>query len=78
VSDLAKLEETLAHLLRTVEELSDVVARQDAEIARLTARVRDADDPRGGAGGGRGWDRAACRQAAAALVSVVFSVFLER
>jgi SlyX protein len=39
VSDLAKLEETLAHLLRTVEELSDVVARQDTEIARLTARV---------------------------------------
>jgi SlyX protein len=39
VSDQAKLEETLAHLLRTVEELSDVVARQDTEIARLTARV---------------------------------------
>jgi SlyX protein len=37
VSD--RLEETVAHLLRTVEELSDVVARQDVEIARLTARV---------------------------------------
>ena len=34
-----KVEETVAHLLRTVDELSDVVARQDAEIARLTARV---------------------------------------
>ncbi len=34
-----RVEETLAHLVRTVEELSDVVARQDAEIARLTARV---------------------------------------
>ena len=35
-----RLEETVAHLVRTVEELSDVVARQDAEIARLTARVQ--------------------------------------
>ncbi len=34
-----RVEETLAHLVRTVEELSDVVARQDTEIARLTARV---------------------------------------
>ncbi len=40
MTDQAKTEETLAHLLRTVEELSDVVARQDTEIARLTARVR--------------------------------------
>jgi len=34
-----QVEETLAHLVRTVEELSDIVARQDGEIARLTARV---------------------------------------
>ena len=34
-----QVEETLAHLMRTVEELSDVVARQDGQIARLTARV---------------------------------------
>ena len=33
------LEEKLAHLTRTVEELSDVLARQDGEIARLTRRV---------------------------------------
>lgn len=33
------LEETLAHVMRQLDELSDVVARQDAEIARLTARV---------------------------------------
>ncbi len=39
MADRAKLEETLAHLLRVVEDLSDVVARQDAEIARLGARV---------------------------------------
>jgi SlyX protein len=40
VTDLARLEEALAHLVRTVDDLSEVVARQDAEIARLTARVR--------------------------------------
>jgi SlyX protein len=39
MADQAKLEETLAHLMRVVEELSDVVARQDGEITRLRARV---------------------------------------
>ncbi|MGV6813071.1 MAG: SlyX family protein [Brevirhabdus sp.] len=34
-----KLEEELAHQTRMVEELSGVVARQDAEIAKLTRRV---------------------------------------
>ncbi|MFY0619752.1 MULTISPECIES: SlyX family protein [unclassified Shimia] len=34
------LEEKIAHLTRTVEDLSDVVARQDAEIAVLTRRVQ--------------------------------------
>ena len=34
-----QLEETVAHLTRAVEDLSDVVARQDREIAVLTARV---------------------------------------
>ncbi|GAA6208578.1 SlyX family protein [Cognatishimia sp. WU-CL00825] len=33
------LEEQIAHLSRTVEEISDVVARQDTEIAQLTRRV---------------------------------------
>lgn len=33
------IEERLAHLLRTVDDLSDVVARQDREIETLTARV---------------------------------------
>lgn len=33
------LEERIAHLERTVDDLSEVVARQDAEIARLTRRV---------------------------------------
>ena len=46
------LEEQIAHLTRTVEELSDVVAKQDAELRRLTgivdllaqrARDREAD-----------------------------------
>lgn len=35
-----KIEERLAHLIRAVEDLSDVVARQDAEIARLTRLTR--------------------------------------
>ena len=33
------LEEKLAHLQKTTDELSEVVARQDAEITRLTRRV---------------------------------------
>ncbi|SNS32524.1 SlyX family protein [Antarctobacter heliothermus] len=33
------LEERLSHALRTLDDLSDTVARQDREIARLTARV---------------------------------------
>ncbi len=39
MSDTEKLEEMLAHLTRQVEDLSDVVARQDGEIAVLTRRV---------------------------------------
>ena len=34
------LEEQIAHLTRTVDELSDVVASQQAEIDRLSKRVR--------------------------------------
>ena len=34
------LEELVAHLTRTVDEMSDVVARQEKEIALLTHRVR--------------------------------------
>lgn len=37
---ILKLEEQLAHLSRTVEDLSDVAAQQSDEIARLTNRVR--------------------------------------
>ncbi len=33
------LEEKIAHLIRTVEDLSDVVARQEREIEVLTRRV---------------------------------------
>lgn len=36
---MEKLEEQIAHLTRTVEDLSDVVARQETEIASLTRRV---------------------------------------
>lgn len=35
-----ELESHLAHLERAVQDLSDVVARQDRDIARLTARVQ--------------------------------------
>lgn len=37
---LQTLEEKAAHLLKTVDELSDVVARQEREIALLTRRVQ--------------------------------------
>lgn len=33
------LEERIAYLTRAVEELSDVVTRQDAELRRLSRRV---------------------------------------
>ncbi|RNF35734.1 SlyX family protein [Paracoccus methylarcula] len=33
------LEEALAHLTRLTDDLSEVIARQDTEIARLTRRV---------------------------------------
>jgi SlyX protein len=36
---LARLEEALAHQGRATDELSEVIARQDAEIVRLTRRV---------------------------------------
>ncbi|MEI4472662.1 SlyX family protein [Frigidibacter sp. MR17.24] len=39
MTEIEKLQETVAHLLRTVDELSAVVARQDREIQRLGARV---------------------------------------
>lgn len=36
---LQALEERLAHQQRMLDELSDVIARQDTEIRRLTRRV---------------------------------------
>ena len=33
------LEEQIAHLTRTVEELSDVIARQDTELSKLRTQV---------------------------------------
>lgn len=51
-----KLEEQIAHLTKTIEELSDVVARQDTDIALLQRRVqmlleREADRESAGGGG---------------------------
>ena len=40
MSDQTNIEETLAHLTRTVDDLSDIVARQEDEIGRLTHRVK--------------------------------------
>lgn len=37
---ITDLEETAAHLTKTVEELSEIVARQDGEIALLTRKVQ--------------------------------------
>lgn len=36
---MEQLEEKIAHLLRSVDDLSDIVASQQKEIERLTARV---------------------------------------
>ena len=36
---MSQTEETLAHLIRTVDDLSDLVAEQRAEIDLLTRRV---------------------------------------
>ena len=35
------LEEQVAHLMRTVDDLSDIVARQDIELSRLSGLVKD-------------------------------------
>jgi SlyX protein len=50
------IEEKLAHLIRTVDELNEVVTAQQAEIDRLTRRVamlmeREADREAQGSGG---------------------------
>ena len=54
MTDQTAIEERIAHLTRTVDDLSDVVARQERDIALLTRRVmllierevdRDAGDP---------------------------------
>lgn len=50
------LEEQIAHLTRTVDELNDVVTRQQSELDRLTRRVailmqREVDREAQGTGG---------------------------
>ena len=40
MADVTEIEERLAHLMRAVDDLSDVVARQEREIALLTRQVR--------------------------------------
>src|SRR5690606_25828097 len=37
---MQQIEEKLAHLIRTVDDLSDIVARQEKEIALLTHRLQ--------------------------------------
>ncbi len=51
-----KLEEQIAHLTRAVEDLSDIVARQESEIVTLNRRVfmlmqREGEREASGAGG---------------------------
>ena len=36
---MEKLEEQIAHLTRTVEDLSEIIARQEGEITTLNRRV---------------------------------------
>lgn len=37
---ITQLEETIAHLTRQVEELNEVVARQDTDLSKITHRVK--------------------------------------
>ncbi|WP_299848352.1 SlyX family protein [uncultured Roseovarius sp.] len=37
---MRRLEEQIAHLTKTVDDLSDVIARQETEITMLTRRVQ--------------------------------------
>jgi len=39
MADITNLEEQIAHLTKTVEDLSDVVARQETELAIATRRL---------------------------------------
>ncbi|WP_368185073.1 SlyX family protein [Aestuariibius sp. HNIBRBA575] len=39
MTDLVRLEEQIAHLTQVTEDLSEVVARQDKELALLTRRM---------------------------------------
>jgi SlyX protein len=39
MADITHLEEQIAHLTRMVEDLSDVVARQETELAVATRRL---------------------------------------
>jgi len=39
MSDTQHLEEQIAHLTRTVEDLSDIVARQETELTLATRRL---------------------------------------
>jgi len=53
---MSDIEERLAHLIRAVDDLSEVVARQDREIDALRAQMaylarREADRAREGEGG---------------------------
>ena len=36
---MQEMEEKIAHLTRLTEDLSDIVARQDAELSKLTVQV---------------------------------------
>lgn len=38
-TEIETLQENLAHMMRALDDLSEVVARQDTEIATLTRRV---------------------------------------
>ncbi len=39
MTDVTHLEEQIAHLTKTVEDLSDIVARQETELAVATRRL---------------------------------------
>lgn len=40
MNEISRLEERLAHLIRQNDDLSDIVAAQEARLSRLETRVR--------------------------------------
>ena len=70
---ITALEEQIAYLTKTVEELSDIVAQQEGILEKAERRLGDADGGRSPAPVGERWHCASGRPTPAALVESYFS-----